>query len=357
MRVRWALKAVIFAAGLGKRLRPLTNVRPKHLLPLAGKPVLRRVLEAVEHSGVMEAGIVVSYLREKVREAVEAWPLNINLQLIDQGEAEGTGHALMAARPFLEGEEFFLVVYGDITLRPGVLRAFLEAFEESGVEGAVEGVWVENASPFGRLSERNNLLLRVEEKSGKGPGLINAGLYVLPRRALQLTSRLVPSPRGEYELTDVLNMLVSDGVKILVHRSEQGWWRDIGRPLDLLEANRALLREELGEGVKVEAEVEAELRSPSIVLRGVRVERGSRIGPEAVLMEGVKVGARSVIESSIFLESSVLEDGCRVRRAIIGDGAEVGSGSTIDGGEGVVVVAPGAKVPSNSTLRGSIIYP
>ena len=353
------MKAAVFAAGLGKRLRPLTLLRPKQLLPVAGKPILRRVLESLQEAGVGEAVIVVSYLGEMIRAAVESWNLKLDVSFVDQGKALGTGHALRVCAPHLEGDRF-LVAYGDITLEPEVVKTFMEFYEGSEADGALEAVKVGDVSEYGSVKVEDSVFKRVEEKTGRGPGLANAGLYILPGAALRFAEEIKPSKRGEYELTDVLNMLAEKGFKILVHVSERDWWLDVGRPGDLLAANSKLLQKEVDGRciVSDEAEImgDAKITPPCIIGRGVTVGRGARIRAGTVLMDDVSVGAESRVEGSILLYGCSVGRRTMLRNVIAGDRAEIGDEVEIIGDK-ALVIAPGSRVENNLRVRRDGVYP
>ena len=349
------MDAAVFAAGVGKRLRPLTSVRPKHLLPLAGKPVLRRILEALDGVGVERAVILVSYLGGMIRDAVSSWGLGLETLFIEQGNPMGTGHALKTCGPHLAGDKF-LVVYGDITLTPEVLTDMLDFHGREDGDAVVEAVEVEDVSRYGAIESDGVRFLKVSEKSRSGRGLANAGLYILPRKSLELAERLRRSPRGEYELTDILNMMVDEGLRVLVHRSRMDWWFDIGAPIDYLEANLTIMRrehvKEIGRGA----------RCMGVLEEPYYVGAGSEIGREAVIsgstvMDGVLIGGGSIVKESIILDGCRIGGGCRLTRVIVGDGAVIGDDVEIHGGQGVSVIAPNTRIGSGAKITGGGVYP
>ncbi len=347
------MEAAVFAAGVGKRLRPLTWVRPKHLLPLAGKPLLLRILQALEHVGIDKTVILVSYLGERIKESVGSWNLGMRVVFVEQENPMGTGHALKTCGPHLGGE-IFLTVYGDITLTPSVLEDMIEYHRRVGGDAIVEAVEVEDVSRYGAIEVDDSKFLKVKEKSMSGRGLANAGLYILPRRSLELAGQLRKSPRGEYELTDILNMMRDEGLRVLVHRSPGDWWFDIGRPIDYLEANLAIMRKENVR--KISGSCQGNLEEQYYV--GLKSEIGfeSTIS-RTTIMDRVLVGERSIIQDSIILDGCRVGRRCRLMRAIVGDSVIIEDDVELIGIRDVVVVAPNTRIKSGTRITGGGVYP
>ncbi|MCS7125646.1 MAG: sugar phosphate nucleotidyltransferase [Aigarchaeota archaeon] len=348
------MKAVVFAAGLGKRLRPLTSTRPKHLLPVAGKPMLRRVLESLLVNDIDEVGIVISYMHDIVIREVSSYGLDIKIEWIYQEEPRGTGHALHVCEDFLKDEEYFLISYGDITLNEKVVRELLSFFNRNECDGVIEGVYVEDTSRFGRIIFSNSRLEKIEEKSRSGPGIVNSGLYILPRKSIQVAYEVKPSQRGEYELTEVLNIMASRNYKILVHSySNIDWWIDIGNPIDYLKANIRKFIEEFGEKIVCYSEIDSSIKiiPPSMILKDVTIGRDSIVGPNAFIMENVEIGSNSRIENSILLEGCRIRSNSIIRNMIIGEYAEVKERFSIEGGEPISIIAPYSVVSDEIDLK------
>lgn len=346
------MKAVVFAAGLGKRLRPLTNTRPKHLLPVCGKPILRRILEALLLNGVDNVGIVVSYMSELIIENVKSYGLRMEIQWIHQKEPLGTGDALRVCHEFLGSEDYFIVVYGDITLNTMVLKSLIQFFNENACDGVVEGVFVEDTLRFGRIISRNSRLEKIEEKSVGGPGLVNSGLYILPNDALEVLKEINLSKRGEYELTDTLNILASRNYKILVHSVCLDWWMDIGSPKDYLNANIKKFMEEYGNKVICNSEINGRVvvKPPSMILEEAEIEENTVIGPNAFIMKNVRIGSNTIIENSIILEGTIIGSGSVLRNVIAGEYVKIGDNVLVGDGEEVYVIPPRTEVGRNARI-------
>ncbi|TBH20815.1 glucose-1-phosphate thymidylyltransferase [Thermus thermamylovorans] len=327
------MKGLILAAGRGTRLRPLTHTRPKPVIRVAGRPILHYAVENLREAGVEEIGVVVSPETEKdIREALAGYPVRYILQ----EEPQGLAHAVAVAQGFL-GPSPFVLYLGDNLFQRGIGR-FLGAFRE-GVSAVIALVRVEDPRQFGVALLEGERVVRLLEKPQDPPSdLAVAGVYVFTPEVFPVIGDLKPSARGEYEITDAIQGLIDRGKRV-VGVEVEGWWKDTGRPKDLLDANRLLL-EELSP--RVEGEVEgSELTGRVVVERGARVVGSTVIGPafigEGAVVEGAYVGpftsigpgarvVRSEVEYSILEDQAVLEDVApRLQESILGVRAEVKS--------------------------------
>lgn len=326
-------------------MNPLTSERPKHLLPVAGKPVVRRVIEVLSEVGVEEVRVVVGYMADRIRGALSD-VRGVRLSFSVQERPRGTADALLAASDFVAGEERFVLVYGDVTVSRGPLEALLEMVRARGLDGGLIGVVRDDPWRFGTLEVEGDLLRGIAEKSRevRPPALVNAGIYVLPCDAIEAASSVPLSPRGEYELTDAVVALVRGGKRIGVLRSEGSWWFDLGGPAELLRANVDYLRRELGWGFHLGKGASV---SSGSVLRTSFVDDLVTVGPEAsvmtsALMRGAVVGKGAAVSESLVLEGARIGSGSRVERCVVGPGSVVPDGAVLVGlPEEPVVVPPG----------------
>jgi glucose-1-phosphate thymidylyltransferase len=325
------MKGLILAAGRGTRLRPLTHTRPKPVIRVAGRPIIHYAVENLLQAGVREIGVVVSPETEKdLRLALEGFPVRFVLQ----EEPQGLAHAVAVARDFL-GESPFVLYLGDNLFQKGV-APYLEAFRE-GVSAVLALMRVQDPRQFGVAVMEEDRIVRLVEKPKEPPsGLAVAGVYVFSPEVWEVIPGLKPSARGEYEITDAIQALI-DRKKRVVGVEVQGWWKDTGRPEDLLDANRLLL-EELAPRVEGEV-VESALTGRVVVEKGARVVRSTVIGPafigEGAVVEGAYVGpftslgpgvrvAGSEVEYAILEDHAVLENvPVRLQESILGVGARV----------------------------------
>lgn len=229
---------VLLCAGLGQRLRPLTDPLPKALLPVADRPLLEHHLEAWRSAGVRRVILVVGYRAEQVRQYVrERGDFGLEVEYAAQTELRGTGHALLAGEGRVRSA-FVLVGYSDVFFgrNPSVWTRLLAS-----PRAKIVGASVPDASRYGRLITDGKPpavhLLAIQEKDGiPSAGLVNAGAYLLPRRVLELLRSVPVSPRGEIELTDAVTAYVAEGGTVEVVPITE--WVDVGTPSHLALADR-----------------------------------------------------------------------------------------------------------------------
>lgn len=219
---------VVLCAGLGKRLRPLTNNIPKALVPVAGKPLLAYHLEAMREVGVRRIIFIVGYLEEKVREFVgDGLRFGFEAQYVRQSPPKGTGDAVVAAAPKIKSE-LFAVLYADVFFLP-MKSVWKELFVDDIPK--IICAEVEDTSRFGRVETRyapeGEILESILEKDGKHrPGRVNAGLLLLPRTIIEILKGQDSTERGEVELPHAVEELSVHGTKVLVKEVKD--WFDIG---------------------------------------------------------------------------------------------------------------------------------
>jgi len=367
------LKGVVLAAGRGSRLNPLTRTRPKHLLPVAGEPMIIRVVKELRKAGISEVGIIVHYQKEKLMKMIgDGRRYNVKVTYLEQSEILGTAHAIGEAENYI-GDERFLIVYGDVTVKSNVIRKALKIHREKEASATIVSVQVDDPWNYGVFEINDEgMVKRIVEKPEKGrepSKWINAGIYIVEgRKIFRAVDKTPKSQRGEYEFTDTLRILIDEGEKVIACRLSGDWWFDIGRPWDLLEANRKIMLEEvekgswrsgvkLGRNVKIYSNVE--LRMPVIVNDNCIIKEGAIIGPYTYLGRGVKIGNGSEIKNSIILDETWIGSNCTVEHTIIG------ANCTVEGHvhfkcrnrdeSNVFMNIKGVKIDSGRKCLGSVI--
>ena len=314
------MKAVVLCGGEGTRLRPFTYTQAKHLLPVAGRPVVEHALKAVREAGIRDVAIVVSpSVEAQFRERFgDGSRIGLRVAYVVQPEAKGLAHAVLCAEEFV-GDEAFLVYLGDNLLQGGV-SGVVDLFRSQGPAAVVTLRQVEDPRRFGVAVIENGQLVRLVEKPKDPPSdLAIVGAYAFTPLLFQAAREVKPSFRGELELTDCLQWLVDRGHRVLPYRVE-GWWQDVGRPADLLVANRLLLGQ-VERRVGGEVDRASTIDGPVVVERGARVLGSRLIGPavigeEAVIERStvgpnVAVGPRAEVRDAEVTDS-ILMDGARV---------------------------------------------
>ena len=330
------MRALVLSGGEGSRLRPITSTNAKQLIPVAGTPILFQALEAIADAGIREVGIVTGATGDEVRAAVgdgSRW--NLDLTFIPQEAPLGIAHAVMVAEGFLDREPFLLYL-GDNVLLGGVTR-FVEEFERSDADAHILLARVPEPEHFGVAVIEGDRVVRLVEKPKEHlSDLALVGVYLFRGSILDACASLEPSGRGEYEITEAIQWLLDSGLEV---RAEMvsGYWKDTGRPEDLLEANRMILagltgsiEGELDDATTVDGPVVVRtgakvtgsvLRGPLVVAEGATIER-STVGPNVSIGRGCRVEG-SEISDSIVMEECTIADVLGLEGSILGRRVEV----------------------------------
>jgi dTDP-glucose pyrophosphorylase len=233
-------KALTLAAGRGTRMQGRTEDCPKPMLPIGDRPMLAHQIERMEAAGIREVLVVVGYKAEMVEQYFAAHPPKLaSVRYVRQERQDGTGSAAMLARDFAAGEPF-LMTYGDNIVEPEVYRDVLAKAE--GAEMVVSVKHVDDPYQGGAVYTEGELVTKIVEKPPKGTSTTNwnnAGIYVFRASVFEALDRIELSPRGEYELTDAVHAIVNSGRPVKWYEIA-GFWRDIGRPEDIPEAEKYL---------------------------------------------------------------------------------------------------------------------
>ena len=227
------MQAIILAAGEGSRMRPLTSNRPKVMLPVCGRPILEQIVFRAKQADVERFVFVVGYGADAVKSHFgDGSDLGTRIDYVVQDRQLGTGHALLAAEAM--AEDRFFVLNGDVLPDAESLKSMIT------VKGnAVAAKRVPDPSRYGVFVEDGGYMKSVIEKSETPPSdLANAGIYIFESEIFEATKKAKMSKRGEYELTDGLNILAKkEKIKIIEFKD----WIEIGRPWDILIANEKLM--------------------------------------------------------------------------------------------------------------------
>ncbi len=230
-------RAVVLAAGRGTRMGEITAATPKPMLPVQGRPMLELVLGRLAEAGVERFLIVVGYYREMIEAHFRDWPVPIEFRV--QDPVDGTGSAARLACDFA-GAEPFLLTFGDILCEPSAYVACARVIAEHADAGAVLAVKdVDDPWRGAAVYEQGGRITKIIEKPRPGTSTTrwnSAGLYAMRPIVFPYLDRLQPSPRNEYELTSIFEMMLEDSLELRISPVE-GNWRDVGRPEDLAALN------------------------------------------------------------------------------------------------------------------------
>jgi NDP-sugar pyrophosphorylase family protein len=343
------MRAVILAGGEGTRLRPLTLSTPKPVVPVVDRPFLRHQLDLLAKAGVREVVFSVAYRPERV-EAVfgDGSALGMRIRYAVEATPLGTGGAVRHALPLLD--ERTIVMNGDV-LTDVDLSALVARHEAEQASATILLTPVPNPAAYGLVeTDAADRVLRFREKPQPHEittDTINAGIYLLETRVLDL----IP-PAVNYSIErGFFPALLARGDLVLgpVHR---GYWIDIGTPEKYLQVHRDILRGRFPIALEAEAvrggfvakgarvALEAELNAPFFVGPGCEVDAGARLGPDAVLVSGVRIRRGASVRDSVLWPGAEAADDASVETSLVGPGVRIGRHARVRGallGEGTLV--------------------
>ncbi|UXD21575.1 glucose-1-phosphate thymidylyltransferase [Ignicoccus pacificus DSM 13166] len=319
------MHGIILAAGEGKRLRPITFSLPKPLIPLLGKPLLAYGIEQLKRLGINEVSLVVGWLGFAFKERLGNEFLGVKIDYVTQEERLGIAHAISLVIKERDLKEDFIVYLGDNIIDEEWVPKFKKLIEKEDYDSVIFLAKVPDPRRFGVAIIKDGKIVGFVEKPKEPPSQYALiGLYYFrdPEEYMKCFSTLKPSARGEYEITDIINCYIKNNKKIGFVTIER-WWKDAGKPKDLIEAMIILMDMYLKEP-KILGEVKGEVIGNVYVEKGAIIE-GKVYGP-AYIGEGVVVGPDSVIEHYVDLERGSRVQGGSISRSLILDEASLNLG-------------------------------
>ena len=332
-------KAVILAAGEGKRLRPFTETMPKVMLPVANKPLLEYVFDATRKSGIDEIVVVVGYKKEVIMEYFKDYK-DVKITYVIQDRQLGTAHALLQAKKHIK--DSFIVLAGDNIIDPGSIVKLLKDQSEYSL------LIKEHPHPskYGVVFIENRSIRRIVEKPKEDVGkYISTGIYKLPRSVFtdieQCTSE------GAHALSSVIQSLVDKGKHINTVLAKS--WMDIVYPWDLISVNEVMIQGTaastsgvIEKGVTLKGPVtigkDTKIYSGCYIVGPVVIGDSCEIGPNACIFPSTSIGNNTVVHPFSEIRSSVIMDdvhiasNSHISHSVIGKGCIIGdSFSTITG--------------------------
>ncbi len=377
------MKAVILAAGKGKRLMPITSSRPKPMIPLAGKPILEYTILGLKDAGINEILLIVGYKKEAIREYFGngQGKFDVKIDYIAQEELLGTANAVNYAKNFVKDEPF-LLTYGDLMIEPKIFKDILEKFKETKIEVLMSLLEVNNPQDYGIVTLKSDGFV---EKITEKPlpelnlgNLANAGIYIFDPLIFKAIEKTEKSIRGEYELTDSLEILIHQlNGNILGYIIKDHFWSDIGLPWQLFESNSFVL-ERIGKKILGDIEENVQIFGNVYIGKNTNVKSGSYIqgpcyigkntliGPNAFIRpytsieDNCHIGTSEVKNSLIFSNSSAPHFNY-VGDSIICENVNLGAGSKISNlrfdNKSVKVKIEGKIIDSGRRKLGAFIGP
>ena len=331
------MKALITAGGHGTRLRPITHTQNKHLIPIANKPILNYALEYVKEAGIREVGIITNREGDEVKAVYgDGHEMGISITYIPQEHPSGLADCVRIAEPFLNGEPFVFYLGDNIIV--GGIKRFINEFDTYKSNCHLVLAKVPDPERFGVPEIRENRIVRIDEKPKRPKSdFAVTGIYIYDSSIFKAVNAIKPSARGELEISDAHQYLIEKGLKITFSEIT-GWWKDTGKPDDLLEANRLVLdnidtkidgivdeksrvsgRVVLGKGAEI---INSNIRGPVIIGTCTKVVN-SYIGPYTSIEKDCII-QNSEVEFSIISENcQILDQKIRIESSLLGKDVQI----------------------------------
>ncbi len=307
------MRAVIPVAGIGTRLRPHTFTQPKVLLNVAGKPILGHILDAIQEQGITKVTIVTGYMRNMVEEFVRS-RYDMDVSFVVQQKRNGLGHAIWTASETFDDEPL-MIILGDTVFDVDLKLAHQNGKSSLGVRE------VEDPSRFGVVvkNDEGNITKLIEKPESLISNLALVGIYYItnPNLLKESLNDLMKNDiktRGEYQLTDALQIMIDKGEKFITFPVD-GWY-DCGKRETMLSTNRFLLDRN-----HVENKSKESIIIPPCYIDPKATIKRSVVGPYATVAEGAVV-KDSVIRDSI-ISNDAMVTASLLDRSIIGNNASV----------------------------------
>jgi glucose-1-phosphate thymidylyltransferase len=333
------MKGLLLAGGHGTRLRPLTITGNKHMLPIANKPMIVYGLEHLRSAGIREIGVILGPIREGlVKTLGDGSKYGVKIEYIEQPEPRGLAHAVKVAEEYLRGEPFVMYL-GDNLLKQGV-KPLIDVFVQKEPDCVIGATEVKNPRNYGvvAFNKDGSIDKLVEKPKEFISNWALIGIYVFNDLVFDAIKKIKPSWRGELEITETIQTIMDEGGKVDLQRVK-GWWKDTGRPEDLLEANQLVLHDlepynhgKIEDSATVTNKVafgrntvihsRTSIRGPVIIGDNCEIGPHSYIGPYTSIGDQCKI-VNSDIENSIVMEGAHIDCGRRITDSLIGRNVKV----------------------------------
>ena len=298
------MKGLILSGGHGTRLRPITYSQQKQLIPVANKPILFYCIEDLISVGIKTIGIIVGPNKDQVIDAVKSVNWGADIEFIYQDAPQGLAHAVNISKKFLNDDKFIMYL-GDNLLKGGITD-FAKDFVNSGVDASLLLTEVDNPEQYGvaLVDEQKKVIVKLLEKPKRPPSNFSiVGIYGLTPAIFEAINNIKPSWRGELEITDALHWLIEEDYHVRYSLVE-GWWKDTGKPEDILDANR-------------------------LILDNLKAENKGKV-ENSTLKGRISIGDNSIIkDNSVIKGPVIIGKDCVISNAYIGPYTSIGDGSQI----------------------------
>lgn len=330
------LKGLILSGGSGTRLRPITYTGAKQLVPIANKPILFYGIESMVDAGIKKIGIVVGSTANEIQAAVgDGSKFGAEITYIEQSQPLGLAHCVSISERFL-GNDDFIMYLGDNMLQKSIKDFYEPIFRAADKPSASILVKaVDNPENFGvvEIDENNNLVGLQEKPKNPKSNLAMVGVYFFTPAIYKAVNSIKVSKRGELEITDAIQYLITSGKSVTYHELD-GWWIDTGKKDPLLECNRLVLdtidrkihhnslntfiadgRVKIGNSLIYDSKIVGPVTiGDACLIRDAYIGPYTSIGNQCII-------ENSEIQNSVLLGSNIIKNVPRISDSLIGRGA------------------------------------
>jgi glucose-1-phosphate thymidylyltransferase len=298
------MKALVLSGGAGTRLRPITHTSAKQLVPVANKPVLFYVLEAIAEADITDVGVIVGDTADEIRQAVgDGSRFGLDVTYIPQEAPLGLAHAVLIARDFL-GDEDFVMYLGDNFIVGGI-RDFVEEFRGQRPDAQILLTRVGDPRSFGvaELDDGGRVIGLEEKPKRPKSDLALVGVYLFRPSVHEAVRSIEPSLRGELEITQAIQWLIDQGMDVR-STTIHGYWKDTGNVTDMLEVNRSVLE-------TLERSIDADADDANEIIGRVRIDPSAKVSGSRIVGPAI-IGAHTTIHNSYVGPFTSISEHCRV---------------------------------------------
>ena len=348
------MQAIILAGGMGTRLRPLTYTLPKPMLPIAGRPAIARIVDALALAGCDEVIITTNYLSELIDERLAELQLPIAVKCVKEDKPLGTAGCIRNIRELLQDE--FIVVQGDAVADVDY-AAFLAAHRDKNADVTIATMKVTDTREFGICDVgENGRILRFQEKprlEDAFSNLASSGIYIVKKAAFADIAA-----GATYDFArQLFPQLMSRGQQFYAWEIN-GFWVDIGRVGNYIEGNMHSIAGRADVAPDVQIPETTMLLPPYVIGAGSKIGGGCTLGPgviigahctvgegchvsKSVVYDQVTLGAKSRLTQCVVAAQSRLGKECTIEAlSVIGEGCDIGAGVQVGAHSRVGPVTP-----------------
>ncbi len=310
------MQGIILAAGKGKRLQPVTPHRTKAMAPVAGKPMVERVVDTLVTQGIDQFVFLISPEDDKIVSYFTHNRPELAIRFVVQAERLGMGHALGLAAPFIEGD--FLLSACDNLVPAAHIHELMATHARCEAQATLSLMAIDRAkaSSTGIVDWQDGWIRQIVEKPAPADAPSNISslpLYLFRPTILEFLPTLQRSPRGEYELQDAIQQLINTHGRVTGALTPSRI--QLTNVADLLALNRHYLVDHVAETAQIGAGTQ--VRSPTRIDAGATIGENCEIGPNVYIEDGCQIGNGVHLQDAVVLRGATITDHSRHTDAVL----------------------------------------